>query len=182
MVSPYRLRSGGCVADSRSGRTRGARYEARAIVTITTGTPTIEKEKNENPEVPACSAAPETRTLTGDAVRMSSDPALPANAIGKSMRPGVRPRRIAITITIGINAAAAPLSVISALITAAIAMTETTATLGRSPMTESSQRPAHVVTPAESMPSLTTKSEAMKITTRSPNPESATCTVSTPVA
>ena len=182
MVSPYRLRSGGCVEETRSGSTRGARNAASAIVTTTIGTPTIEKEKNEKPEVPACWAAPATRTLTGDAVKMSRDPALPANAIGISMRAGGRPNRIAITITMGINAAAAPLSVIRALITAAIAITATSATLGRSPMTDSSQRPAQVVTPAESMPSLTTNSEAMKITTRSPNPDRASCTVSTPVA
>src|SRR6185312_4774397 len=41
---------------------------------------------------------------------------------------------------------------------------------------------AHVVTPVESIPSLTTNNVAMKMTTGSPNPATASCVVTSPVA
>ena len=152
------------------------------MVAISSGTPTTVNEKNEKPAVPASSAASVTRTLMGLAVRISSEPALPANAIGRSMRAGAMPSRIAMTTTIGMRAAAAPLSEISALITAAIPMMASTAAFGRSPTTSTSFCPAQVVTPAESMPSLTTNSEAMNTTTGSPKPDRASSAVTSPVA
>ena len=45
-----------------------------------------------------------------------------------------------------------------------------------------SQRPAQVVTPVESMPSLTTNSVAMKMTTGSPKPATTCSAISSPVA
>ena len=81
------------------------------------------------------------------------------------------------TTTIGNRAAAAPFSVINALTTAVSAMTAISTARGRSPTLASRAWPAHVVTPAASIPSLTTNSAAMKRTTGSPKPAKASLTV-----
>ncbi len=120
--------------------------------------------------------------MIGLAVSTSNEPADPANTIGISMCAAGTRIRAASTTTMGNSAAAAPFRVISALTTDVRAITAIRTTAGRLPTRASNACPAHVVTPAESIPSLTTKSAAMKMTTGSPKPASAESNGSTPVA
>ena len=91
-------------------------------------------------------------------------------------------RRTAITATTGRRAATEPFTLISAVSTATSSIMRTI-TRGRLPPDRAiSSWPAHAVTPVESSPSLTTNSEAMKITAGSPKPPSDCSSSSTPVA
>ncbi len=83
---------------------------------------------------------------------------------------GERPRRTAVTTATGTSAATEPLTLISIVRTATSSIVSTTSRVRLSPARAISCCPAHAVTPEESSPSLTTNSEAMKITVGSPKP------------
>ena len=92
------------------------------------------------------------------------------------------PERTATSTTIGINAATAPLTPISAVTRATISIITTISRRVLSPAMATILCPAHVVTPVESRPSETTNRQAMKITVGSPKPAKASSTEITPVA
>ena len=115
-------------------------------------------------------------------VSASSEPAWAPNASGSSSCDGDRLTRTAITTTTGTSAATDPLTLISAVSSATSAMVRTISRVRLSPADAISRRPAHAVTPVASSASLTTNSDAMKITVGSPKPASACCRSSTPVA
>ncbi len=166
----------------RSGSRRGPRSTQIATVPTSSGTPTRAKEKNGNGPAPASCAASDTITLTGLLISSSNPPQLPAKATGMSSCDGDRPVRWATRTTSGSNAATAPLRVINEVRRAESRQTATSTRAWPVPDRSSSHRPSRVVTPVESMPSLTTKSVAMKMTTGSPNPATASFVVTRPVA
>ena len=149
---------------------------------MTRGRPTTAKSKNRKGCEPASTAALDTMTLTGLPVRARREPALPANAIGISISDGERLMRVARTSTMGSRAATDPLSVMTAVRTAHRPSTATVSRTTPSPTTSMRRCPAQVVTPVESMASLTTKRDAMKTTTGSPKPERAVGASTRPVA
>ena len=91
-------------------------------------------------------------------------------------------RRTAITATTGRRAATAPFTLISAVSTATSSIIRTISRVRLSPARAINSCPAQAVTPLESSPSLTTNSDAMKITVGSPKPASACSRSRTPVA
>ena len=119
-------------------------------------------------------AASETITFTGVPVSASSEPAWAAKASGISSCDGERPSRTAITTTTGSSAATAPLTLISAVSSGDEQhhAARSAASGSRRPGAISCW-PAQVVTPVASSPSLTTNSDAMKMTVGSPKPASA---------
>ena len=175
-------RSGGSARGRRSGTSRGPRSSAIATVPTTSGTPTSAKEKKPKLPTPAAPASSATRTFTGDPVSTSSEPAWAANASGISSRRGARPERTASRTVIGSSAATAPLGVRIADRPAERSRTAATSRVPLVPAAATRRRPAHVVTPAASSASLTTNSDAMKITVGSPKPANACATSITPVA
>ena len=83
------------------------------------GRPISANSGSPNPPAPACTDASWTMTLTGLPDSVGDAPALQANASGTRIRDGrIRARRATATVT-GSSAAAAPLTVITALTTAA---------------------------------------------------------------
>ena len=134
------------------------------------GTPTHANSKKANAPAPTESDASDTMMLTGLPVRTSSDPALPANAMGMSMRDAGRAVRRAIMTTIGRRAATAPLRLMSAVSPAQRPITETSNRSELSPASDTRRPPAQAVRPVRSIPSLTTNRVAMNTTTGSPNP------------
>ena len=120
--------------------------------------------------------------FTGVPVSASSEPACAPNASGSSSCDGERPSRTAVTATTGSSAATAPLTLISAVTPATSSSISTISLVLLSPTRATSCCPAHAVTPVASSDSLTTKSDAMKITVGSPKPASAWSRSSTPVA
>ena len=144
--------------------------------------PTSANSKKPNAPTPASSAYPETITLTGEPVSASSEPACAPKASGIRSWDGDMRRRTAITATTGSSAATAPLTLISAVSTATSSIIRTISRVRLSPARAISSCPAQAVTPVESSPSLTTNSDAMKITVGSPKPASACSRSRTPVA
>ena len=166
----------------RSGSTRGASTAPSAIEPRRIGTPTQANSKYEKAPAPTESAASETMMLTGLPVSTSSEPALPANTIGMSIREAGWAVRRATTTTIGRRAATAPLRLMSAVSTAQRPITATSSRKELSPARATRRPPAHAVMPARSIPSLTTNSVAMNTTTGSPKPAVASSRVSRSVA
>ena len=146
------------------------------------GRPTSAKSKKPNRPTPASSPNSETITLTGEPVSASSEPAWAPKASGSSSWDGDSRSRTAITATTGSRAATAPLTLISAVSTATSSIVSTISRVRLSPAFAISSCPAQAVTPVASSASLTTKSEAMKITVGSPKPASDCSRSSTPVA
>lgn len=146
------------------------------------GSPTIANSKNPNAPSPASTDASDTITFTGLPISTSSEPALPAYTVGISSRDGGCRVRIASTTTSGSSAATDPLRLISAVSAAHSSISATSSRAVPSPAAAATRWPTHVVSPLSSMASLTTKSVAMKITTGSPNPDSASSSSSRPVA
>ena len=144
--------------------------------------PTSENEKKENGPSPDSAAASETITFTGLLISISSPPALPANATGMSSCDGGVPIRWPSSTTSGSSAATAPLRVIRDVSNADNRQIAIRTRVRSVPARSISQRPAQVVTPVESMPSLTTNRVAMKMTTGSPKPPTACSAVTSPVA
>src|SRR6478735_5924224 len=153
-----------------------------ANVPASSGIPTTANEKKANGGAPLSWAASDTMTLTGLLASMNSPLPLPAKARGMSICDGGCPIRMASTTTSGSSAATDPLSVISAVRTAHSRPTASTSRARLSPALATMSWPSQVVTPVESMPSLTTKSVAMNTTTGSPKPASTASTGSSPVA
>ena len=166
----------------RSGNRRSPKRTTIAIVPARSGSPTSANSKNPNRPTPASSAYSETITFTGDPVRASSEPAWAPNASGSSSWEGDMRRRTAITATTGRRAATEPFTLISAVSTATSSIMRTSTRRRLPPDRAISSWPAHAVTPVESSPSLTTNSDAMKITAGSPKPPSDCSSSSTPVA
>ena len=146
------------------------------------GTPTSANSKKPKAPTPASSAASETITLTGVPVSTSSEPACAAKATGSRSCDGERPSRSANNTVTGRSAATAPLTLISAVNPATSSMVRTTSRVRLSPTASISRWPAQAVTPVASSASLTTNSEAMKITVGSPKPASASSSSRTSVA
>src|SRR5262249_2763048 len=121
-------------------------------------------------------------TLTGDPDSVSSEPACAANARGSSSWLAGSRSRTAITTTTGSRAATAPFTLMSAVSPAARSIVSTRRRVRLSATRATSSSPAHAVTPVASRLSLTTNSEAMKITAGSPKPATAWFRSSTPVA
>ena len=144
--------------------------------------PTSANSKKPNRPTPASSAYSETITLTGDPVSATSEPACAPNASGMRIWDGDMRRRTAITATTGSSAATAPFTLISAVSTATSSIIRTIRRVRLSPARAISSCPAQAVTPVASSPSLTTNSDAMKITVGSPKPPSACSRSRTPVA
>ena len=176
-------RSGGVCSGTRAGSSRGP--STRQITTVPTrsGSPTRAKEKNGNGPAPASCDASETITLTGLLISSSSPPAAaregdrheqlrrrPADPLGEQDHE--RQQRRDRAVEGDQRRRAAP--------TAGTPRPGP----GRAPLPARSisARPAQVVTPVESMPSLTTNNVAMKMTTGSPNPATASFVVTRPVA
>ncbi len=166
----------------RAGSSRSPRRTTIAIVPARSGSPTSAKEKKPNRPTPASSADCETITFTGEPVSVRSDPACAPNASGSRSCEGDIRSRAAVTAITGRSAATDPLTLISAVSTATVSIISAIRRVRDAPAPAMSCCPAHAVTPVESSASLTTKSDAMKITVGSPNPPSAWSIVSTPVA
>ena len=181
-VRAWSLKSRFAARAVRDGNRRSPNSATIAIVPITSGTPTSANSKNPKRPTPASAAASDTITFTGVPVSASSEPACAPNASGSSNCDGDRLTRTAITTTTGTSAATAPLTLISAVSSATSAIVRTISRDRLSPADAISFWPAHAVTPVASSASLTTNSEAMKITVGSPKPASACCRSSTPVA
>ena len=155
------------------GSSRGPSRHEMATVPTTSGTPTSANEKNGNGPAPAS-----CRSLGDDDVdraagqhEQRSGAAREGQRHRASATAAARPASASIT-TSGSSAATAPLSVIRAASTAHSRQTATSdAALACSGLPRRSP-PAQAVTPVESMPSLTTNSVAMKMTTGSPKPAS----------
>ena len=104
-----------------------------ANVPTTRGTPASANSKNPKRPSPAAADASDTRTFTGDPVSASMEPELPAKASGIASCDGDCPLRIAMATVMGRSAATEPLSVMSAVRTALIAIVNTSKRLGSSP-------------------------------------------------
>src|SRR5581483_3145752 len=87
-----------------------------------------------------------------------------------------------ITTATGTSAATSPLTLISAVKNATSSIISTSRRERLPPARATSSWPAQEVTPADSSPSLTTKSDAMKRTVGSPKPASDWSRLRTPVA
>ena len=130
-------------------------------VPIRRGMPASANSKKPKRPTPASSAASETSTFTGLPVRANRAPAWAPNASGiRSCEVGSR-TRIAITTTTGTSAATAPFTLMSAVASAQITMTDPTTRDRPVPARATSCWPTHVVTPVASRASLTTNSAAM---------------------
>ena len=136
----------------------------KAIVTITSGTPTSANSKYPKARPPFSAANSETMMLTGVPVSSSSDPADAANASGMSSCEVLIPARAATTTTSGSSAATAPLMLMSAVVAATSTQMTTSSGIRLVPARAMTFCPAHAVTPVASSDSLTTKSDAMKMT------------------
>ena len=167
------LKSGAIVRGVRCGSSRSPASTTIAIVPITSGAPTSANAKKPNDPTPASPAASDTITFTGVPVSASSDPACAPKATGINSCDGDRPRRTAVTTATGTSAATAPLTLISIVRAATSSIVRTTSRVRLSPARAMSCCPAHAVTPDASSPSLTTNSDAMKITVGSPKPSNA---------
>ena len=167
------LTSCGSVVGARSGSSRRPNTAITRSVPTTSGTPTSPNSKKPNGRAPASAAASLTMMLTGVPVSASSEPACAEKASGMSICDGGRPARVATTTTTGMSAATAPFTLMSAVTPATRRHTTSSSGVRFVPARPITWRPAHAVTPVASSASLTTNSEAMKITVGSPKPASA---------
>ena len=142
------------------------------MVHSTKGSPIRANSKKPNGSRPCSPSASATITFTVLPLRVSSPPALAANATGINSCDGGWVSRRAVTSMIGTIAAAAPFGVTSAANSAARSMHAARSRERAEPSRSTSVRPAQAVTPEDSSPSESTNRAPTNSTIGSPKPAS----------